>query len=135
MRDYFSVIQPELKIASHLSLSGLSSLRHDLTAPEANLQVSGRKYDPSFQVRPHSHLGVRRETIGTSESWVVIKGSVEATLFDLDDKFIRKVALREGDCIVFFNGGHGLQTGNEGAVVYEFKNGPYYGVEADKREI
>jgi hypothetical protein len=43
--------------------------------------------------------------------------------------------LHEGDCMVFLGGGHGLKAGSEGAVVYEFKNGPYFGVELDKREI
>jgi hypothetical protein len=64
-----------------------------------------------------------------------MSGSVEALLFDVDDAPLGTVLLQEGDCMVFLSGGHGLHAGSEGAVVYEFKNGPYFGVELDKREI
>jgi hypothetical protein len=133
--DYFSLAVPGLKLASHITLSTVSQNRHDLTDPSAELQVSARKYSNGFTVNPHSHLKIDRHTARTGESWVVMRGSVEALLFDLDDTPLGSVVLHEGDCMVFLGGGHGLKAGSEGAVVYEFKNGPYFGVELDKREI
>lgn len=118
-----------------MTLSTIRSQRHDLTYASEELQVSARKYSKEFTVKPHSHLKLERQTTSTAESWVVMRGSVQASLFDVDDTLIESVLLEEGDCMVFLNGGHGLKAGSEGAVVYEFKNGPYYGVDLDKREI
>ena len=133
--QYFSLIVPGLMLASHVSLTNVNLQRQDLTGPRAELQVSARKYSKEFTVNPHSHLKLERQTTSTAESWVVMRGSVQASLFDVDDTLVESVLLEEGDCMVFLNGGHGLKAGSEGAVVYEFKNGPYYGVELDKREI
>jgi mannose-6-phosphate isomerase-like protein (cupin superfamily) len=133
--EYFSQKVTGLKLASRMTLATVSLQRHDLTDPSAELQVSARKYSNGFTVKPHSHLKLERHTSSTAESWVVMRGSVEALLFDVDDAPLGTVLLKEGDCMVFFNGGHGLHSGSEGAVVYEFKNGPYFGVELDKREI
>ena len=40
-----------------------------------------------------------------------------------------------GDCVVVFKAGHEFTVLEDNTIIYEFKNGPYYGVEADKTFI
>jgi len=72
--------------------------------------------------------------MGTQEAWVVISGSINAVVYDTDEKLLARVFLGAGDCIVFFRGGHAMEVVKD-TLMYEFKNGPYFGQEADKRWI
>jgi len=85
--------------------------------------------------RPHAHIKQVRTTDIAQESWVVIRGEVEAILYDLDDAVLEKVVLEPGDCSITFGGGHTYTALREGTQVYEFKTGPYQGQKLDKRFI
>jgi hypothetical protein len=61
----------------------------------------------------------------------VLRGVVVAHLYDLDDTPLAEVPLHAGDLSVTFYGGH-TYCCSEDALVYEFKTGPYLGVEQDK---
>jgi hypothetical protein len=63
---------------------------------------------------------------------VVIKGAVEATLYDMDDKEIEKISVGEGGCIVTLHGGHTFRCLEDNTMIAEFKNGPYQGQAKDK---
>ena len=43
--------------------------------------------------------------------------------------------LGAGDCVVVFKAGHGFEVLEDNTILYEFKNGPYFGVEIDKTYI
>ncbi len=81
---------------------------------------------------PHKHLPQRRETNCTQESWVVIRGKLEVSMYDLDDSLIGKEVVGPGDFYVYLAGGHGLKVLEEGTTFYEIKNGPYQGQAKDK---
>jgi hypothetical protein len=63
---------------------------------------------------------------------VVIRGQVEVDYFTEDGSFITKEELNAGDITISFRGGHGYRTLSADSLVYEFKSGPYEGVEIDK---
>ena len=86
-------------------------------------------------VPAHTHNPIPRETIGTSECWVVVKGQVTFDLFDTDDVLIHTVKLKKHNIVVFYAGGHSLRVLTKMAQIYELKNGPYEGVLIDKRQI
>ena len=69
------------------------------------------------------------------ESWVVIKGSVKAILYDLDDTIIAEELLEPGDISITLRGGHNYYCMTDDTLVYEYKTGPYYGQEKDKQFI
>ena len=50
-------------------------------------------------------------------------------------KQVLKTILNEGDCAVVFHAGHGFSVLEEGTILYEVKNGPYYGQLKDKSFI
>lgn len=112
--------------------SGNFKSRIDLTDNEALLQVSAINFKKFQEVKKHKHLPLRRETIGTSEIWLVTKGKFKITLFDTDNSKIREFTLGVGDLVVFFDGGHSLTAMSKNARILEFKNGPYKGADLDK---
>lgn len=82
--------------------------------------------------KAHKHLPTIRETMGTQESWIVIRGTVEAILYDVDDTIISRELLSPGCLSITFRGGHNYKSLTSNTLVYEFKNGPYMGIVADK---
>ena len=45
---------------------------------------------------------------------------------------ITKEILEQGDCSITFRGGHNYLCIEDDSIVYEYKTGPYKGVENDK---
>ena len=86
--------------------------------------------------KPHKHIWkTGQKKVIAQESWVVIRGSVKVTMYDLDDKVIATPILYPGDCSMTFQGGHTYEILEEDTVVYEYKTGPYEGQEFDKEFI
>ena len=106
-----------------------------MSPDEEFLQVSGRKLKLGTIVPAHKHLQINRITKITQEAWVVLKGKVKGIFYDLDDSILHESILTDGDCIVLYRGGHSLEVLEEDTVFYEFKTGPYFGVEADKEKL
>jgi cupin fold WbuC family metalloprotein len=109
--------------------------RTDLCPDTELLQISTKilKKDTSF--KPHKHNIIERKTYNTNETWIILQGSVHAKFWDTDDKIIYETALKSGDCAVVFHAGHGFEVLEEGTILYEIKNGPYYGQVKDKTFI
>ena len=64
-----------------------------------------------------------------------LSGRVAARFWDTDDTLIYETELAAGDAAVVFRGGHSFEVLEEDTILYEFKTGPYYGVEKDKTYI
>ena len=109
--------------------------RTDLTRGHHILQFAAIGYTKGHQVDAHLHNPLPRQTIGTSECWVVIKGKVKVNLFDTDNKFLFTIILRKGDAAIFYSGGHSLEVISRKVQIYELKNGPYEGDILDKKQI
>jgi hypothetical protein len=111
-------------------------VRAELIDATQVLQLSSQSIPRGKQFRPHRHIPKRVEIfdITAQESWVVIAGIVEVSYFDLNDTLIERKILSEGDVSVTLAGGHGYRIIEE-ALIYEFKTGPYFGVESDKTFI
>ena len=111
--------------------------RKDVIPEDNFLQLAILKMPNKKTFRPHFHIPKKvnyKESIA-QESWVVIKGSVKVIMYDLDDKIISTPILYPGDCSMTFQGGHNYEILEEDTVVYEYKTGPYKGVENDKEFI
>jgi cupin fold WbuC family metalloprotein len=110
-------------------------LRADAAGPEEILQASRLRLPQNKTISPHRHLPVERTTQGTQEAWVVISGVIQAQVFDVDSTLVQDITLGAGDCMVLYKGGHTFTVTSEDAVLYEIKNGPYYGPAADQEKI
>ena len=113
-------------------LDDVVKFRENITPAEQYLQVASIKMDNGHTFRPHKHIEQIRTTDIAQESWVVIRGKVKVILYDLDDTILATPVLNEGDCSITFRGGHNYKCMEDSTIVYEFKTGPYQGVEKDK---
>ena len=64
-----------------------------------------------------------------------LKWKCRRCFYDLNDKIVKKILLNDGDCVIIYSGGHSLSILEDDTILYEFKNGPYYGPEKDKKFI
>lgn len=107
--------------------------RFDVAPEEQFIQVSALKLEAGKTFRPHKHIWKEapEPEVVAQESWCVMKGRVKAHFYDLDDTLLGEYELSAGDISLTFEGGHSY-TILEDAKVYEYKTGPYQGVEKDK---
>ena len=111
----------------------LETKREDVAPEEQFIQVSALQLEEGSTFRPHKHIWKEapEPEVIAQESWCIMKGRVKAHFYDLDDSLIGEYELNEGDISLTFEGGH-TYTIFEDAKVYEYKTGPYQGVEKDK---
>ena len=109
--------------------------RIDAAGADEILQVSAIRLPKSKIIRPHKHKDTPRNTVGTQESWIVISGLLKANIYDIDESLLDTVSLGPGMCMTLYNGGHNFEVISNDAVIYEIKNGPYYGAEFDSQLI
>ena len=75
-------------------------------------------------IKRHIHNKQERVIKSTSEVIVVIEGTIEVEIYDLDENLEHKCILKKGDTVALFSGGHGLKAiGNSKFI--EVKQGPY----------
>ncbi len=117
------------------SLDDFSNVkREEISEPDQCLQAMFLNVPAQTQVKPHTHNSHERHTYQTHEGLLVFKGSIELSIYDIDNSFVEKHVLHEGDFYMIVNGGHSMKTLTP-AHLFEFKNGPYYGPEKDKKAI
>ena len=73
----------------------------------------------------HIHTKIQRKTIGTQETWIVIRGKIKVTFYDTNKTKICSKILKKGDISILFRGGHKLDILKKDTIIYEIKNGPY----------
>jgi hypothetical protein len=113
----------------------ISEDRQDLSPGEEYLQCATKQLTKGTTFAPHRHNELVRETNITQEAWVFLQGKVAARFWDIDDKLIYETELGAGDAAIVFRGGHSFEVLEDETILYEFKTGPYYGVEKDKTYI
>lgn len=123
-------------ICKFSDLAEASSNRLNLCPDEAFLQLGLIKSGPR-DYAAHFHLDHQTPSpvIRAQESWVVMRGSVEVTLYDRDNTVQAVRTIHQGDITLTLFGGHGYRILEDDTLVYEFKSGPYEGPSVDKEQI
>ena len=132
MRQLYSKIEPSVLLHIVNKQSDITHDRCNITPDEEFLQVSCFKLNEGKTFKAHKHIKLDRHTTITQESWIVIKGKIKAILYDLDDTILEEVILEQGDCSITLRGGHNYLCLENDSVVYEYKTGPYFGIDKDK---
>ena len=135
MERVYSKVNKDTLVLALMRYDEISEYRTDLSPDEEYLQISGRKLEKGLKVKAHKHIPIERKTDITQEAWVVFEGCIKGTFYDLDDSVLYETEIGKGDVIVLFRGGHSLEVLDKDTIFYEFKTGPYFGVEADKEAI
>ncbi len=82
---------------------------------------------------PHKHIPCERKTNETYESFIIYRGKVKVTLYDLDESKLGEEILESGDLYTITGkGGHGFEVLTSDTIFFELKNGPYFGADKDK---
>ena len=131
----YSNAKKDLLLLSLIRKRDITYQRQDLSPASEFLQVSAKKITTSDFFQAHKHLECEKVANNTQESWVILDGKVLAKIYDIDNKLIYEETLESGDCIVLFSGAHSLECLTDDTLLYEFKNGPYFGPEKDKEFI
>jgi hypothetical protein len=105
------------------------------TENEKFVQVASWNYKKGHSTKPHSHNIVERMSNITQEFVYVKHGSIKATLYNDKEKIIAVETLKQGNCILIFKGGHKYDILEDNTEVFEIKNGPYAGIEKDKKAM
>ena len=135
MERVYSKVNKDTLVLALMRYDEISEYRTDLSPDDEYLQISGRKLEKGLKVKAHKHIPIERKTNITQEAWIVFEGCIKGTFYDLDDSVLYETEIGKGDVIVLFRGGHSLEVLDEDTIFYEFKTGPYFGVEADKEAI
>ena len=106
--------------------------RINISPENESIQVSHLKLKNNQTFKAHKHIVFKREMPMAQESWVVIRGKVKIYYYDLNDELLASRIMQNGDCTITYRGGHNYESLDENTIVYEFKTGPYYGIEKDK---
>ena len=108
--------------------------RIDIIDPANFIQCSSLNMSQNKTFKPHKHIYKIRvyEKQISQESWVVIRGSVRCTFYDIDDTIIAEPTLYAGDASFTLGGGHTYTILEDDTIVYEYKTGPYEGQINDK---
>ncbi len=136
MKEIYSKVEPDklLHIIHRLQdFYDQESFRKDVIPLNNFLQLATLRLEKEQTFRPHKHIWKEgEESVIAQESWVVIVGNVRVTLYDLNDEIIYEPVLHAGDCSITLAGGHTYTALDNKTIVYEYKTGPYKGVELDK---
>ncbi len=95
-----------------------------ITPQECSLQLGYMSHPTGYQIMPHVHNPVHRETVGTQELLFIRNGVIKIDFYSSDQKYLESRELSTGDIVLLASGGHGI-TVLEPTIMFEVKNGPY----------
>ena len=131
----YSKVNEDIPLLSINRRKEISEDRSDMCSETELLQISTKLLKKGTTFKPHKHNELERTSKTTHEAWIILEGSIRAKFWDIDDELIFETILNSGDCAVVFRAGHGFEVLEDNTILYEVKNGPYYGQLKDKTFI
>jgi len=131
----FSKYKKKKVIGAYYKLKDFKKGRVDICPDNEFLQVGLVDLKDRNFLSPHKHLRQIRKISLTQEAWVILRGLLEVKVYDLNDKILKKFKIGTGDVFVLFRGGHSFKKLKKNTIIYEIKNGPYYGNKKDQKNI
>ena len=107
--------------------------RFNITPENEFLQFSSLNLNKSDNLKAHKHFWKKNKLKKriVQESWLVIKGMIRVTLFDLNNQILSRRILKPGEISITFEGGHKIDVLKNNTLIYEHKTGPYEGQKKD----
>jgi hypothetical protein len=136
MEKIYSKIDPDKLLHIVVRKEDILPGRQDIVPEENFIQCSILNMPKDKTFKPHKHIWKERtRNVIAQESWIVIRGRVQCTFYDLDDSIIATPVLEVGDASFTLEGGHNYLILEDDTLVYEYKTGPYEGQALDKTFI
>lgn len=123
-------------LARHIVPEDIKPGLISLTGDEEFLQVvAWGHYEKGKYLQDHWHNGFPRTAARTYEAVYVVKGAIEARIFDLDRTPVETLTVKQGEMLILLESAHGYTILEEDTTVLEFKNGPFLGADKDKTKF
>lgn len=123
-------------LARHITTSDIKPGLISLTKDNEFLQVvAWGHYEKGKNLQDHWHNEFERTAMRTYEVVYVIKGAIEARLFDLNLVPVETIIVAQGEMLILLESAHGYTIIEEDTTVLEIKNGPFLGVDKDKTKF
>lgn len=95
-----------------------------VTDPSWALQLLLMRRKRGHVVSKHMHKKILKYTRQPQEALVVVKGAIEASIFDRKGKLLAKKNISSGQCLLLVDGAHEVKM-TKNSLIYAFKDGPY----------
>src|SRR5581483_903205 len=92
---------------------------HPATNPAWPIQMLLTNRKAGHVVAKHMHKKVRKSSAQPQEALVVVKGALQASIFDRKGKFLAKKNVRAGQCLLLVDGAHEVKF-TKNSLVYAF---------------
>lgn len=99
------------------------------------VQVSTWNYNQGKHLKAHGHKITERKSNRTQEVIFVKSGKLKAVFYSENNEIIYEIIMETGDFAIIFAGGHSYDILDDKTQILEIKNGPYLGLEVDKKII
>ena len=129
------IIKDGKVVARHILESDIKEGLNFYSNDDEFIQVGAWNYDNGKRLLGHIHNEVDRTINRTCEVLYVIKGSLEARIYDLSENLLETLVVKQGEILVLLECGHGYTILSDDTKVIEIKNGPYLGADVDRRRI
>ena len=103
-----------------------------VTEENSPLQVGVLKHPQGFRIKPHIHRASKKIITTVQEVLHVEYGRVGVNFYGVNGEQIESAVMNMGDTILLIAGGHGFDILEDSKII-EVKQGPYEGVERDKK--
>lgn len=104
------------------------------TPKDSPLQLGVLRYKKGTEIRPHIHKTSIKTIRKTQEALHIEYGKIEVSFYDITGRKVGNSILNAGDTVLLLEGGHGFKV-LEDSRILEIKQGPYTGIEEDKRYL
>lgn len=123
-------------LARHITPEDIKPGLISLTNDDEFLQVvAWGHYEKGKYLQDHWHNEFERTAMRTYEAVYVVKGTIEARLFDLELNPVETLTIGQGEMLILLESAHGYTILEEDTTVLEIKNGPFLGVDKDKTKF
>ena len=123
-------------LARHITPDDIKPGLISLTRDDEFLQVvAWGHYEKGKYLQDHWHNEFERTAMRTYEAVYVVKGAIEARLFDLNLVPVETLTVKQGELLILLESAHGYTILEDDTTVLEIKNGPFMGVTKDKTKF
>lgn len=123
-------------LARHITPDDITPGLISLTGDDEFLQVvAWGHYEKGKHLQDHWHNEFERTAKRTYEAVYVVKGAIEARIFDLNLIPVETIRINQGEMLILLESAHGYTILEDDTTVFEIKNGPFMGVEKDKTKF
>mgnify|MGYP001028027997 CR=1 FL=1 len=103
-----------------------------VTPPENALQLGVLGHKRGTEIGAHVHINTAHTIESVQEVLHILYGRVQVDFYSLTGVRLESLTLNSGDTILLISGGHGFKILEDSKII-EVKQGPYHGVEGDKK--